>query len=150
MKSPRSIRAASESDLPHVRELLERNGLPTSDLDRSGPWFTVALEGEDIVGASGLEIHGMSGLLRSVVVEDDRRGTGLGRALVESVEAAARQRGLNELVLLTETARDFFAKLGYAEIARADVPAAVQECAEFKALCPQSARCMVKQLRTAR
>jgi hypothetical protein len=43
-------------------------------------------------------------------------------------------------------ARDFFARLGYTDIARADAPAAAQESAEFKALCPQSARCKLKRL----
>jgi N-acetylglutamate synthase-like GNAT family acetyltransferase len=99
-----------------------------------------------LVGAGGFEAHGESGLLRSVVVADRLRGTGLGRALVESIEAAARQRGLRELVLLTETARDFFARLGYADIARESAPEAIRQSAEFKSLCPRSARCMSKRL----
>ena len=34
-------------------------------------------------------------------VEPDRRGTGVGRALLEALEAAARERGVTRLVLET-------------------------------------------------
>jgi amino-acid N-acetyltransferase len=146
MNPDRSLREARDSDLPEIGELLERSGLPTSDLDRSRPWFVVAREGAVLVGAGGLEVHGATGLVRSIVVADGRRRGGLGRALVEFVEAAARQRGLGELVLLTETARDFFARLGYVDIDRNEAPPTVRESAEFKSLCPQSANCMRKNL----
>jgi N-acetylglutamate synthase-like GNAT family acetyltransferase len=143
---PPAIRPASAEDLPGIRRLLEDNRLPTEDLAHSLPVLFVARDGPMIVGAGGFEVHGESGLLRSVVVADRIRGTGLGRALVEAVEAAARQRGLRELMLLTETARDFFARLGYADIARESAPEEIRKSAEFKSLCPQSARCMSKRL----
>ena len=101
----REIRPGTDADLPEIRRLLELGGLPTADLDTARPRFVVAIEGAMLVGAAGLEIFGATGLLRSVVVVNARRGAGLGRALIESVESAARQRGLDELVLLTETAR---------------------------------------------
>ena len=143
---PLAIRQAGAEDLPGIRRLLEDNRLPTEDLEHSLPVLFVAWDGTILVGAGGFEVHGASGLLRSVVVADRLRGTGLGRTLVESVEGAARQRGLQELVLLTETARDFFARLGYADIARDSAPEAIRKSAEFKSLCPQSARCMSKRL----
>jgi amino-acid N-acetyltransferase len=141
MSPAMSIRDARDSDLAGIRALLMRSALPTADLDRSRPWFVVVCDGAALVGVGGLEVHGATGLLRSVAVADS-----LGCALVESVEAAARQRGALELVLLTETARDFFARLGYDDIDRADAPEAVRNSAEFAALCPQTARCMLKRL----
>jgi amino-acid N-acetyltransferase len=141
-----TLREAREADLPEIRMLLERSALPTADFEHSRPWFIVAREGTALVGAGGIEARGETALLRSVVVSEGKRGSGLGRALVESIEAAARARGVNELILLTETARDFFARLGYSDIARAEAPAAVRESAEFKSLCPESARCMRKLL----
>ncbi len=140
------MQAADARDMEEIRRLLERYGLPTADLDSSQPFFLVAREGETLLGAAGLESHGTTGLLRSIVVADSRRGRGLGRELVDAIEKTARKKGLQELVLLTETARDFFAKLGYADIARDRAPAAVRESAEFKSLCPQSASCMRKPL----
>ena len=140
------MQEADTGDMDEIRRLLERNGLPTADLDRSQPFFLVAREGETLLGAAGLEVYGATGLLRSIVVADSQRGKGLGRGLVDSIEKAARKKGLQELVLLTETARDFFATLGYADIARDRAPAAVRESAEFRSLCPQSASCMSKRL----
>jgi N-acetylglutamate synthase-like GNAT family acetyltransferase len=145
-----TIREAGHDDLDAIRRLLERNALPTADLATSRPAFLVAEGGPGIVGAGGLEAFGATGLLRSVVVEESMRGTGLGHALVDAVERAAGRRGLTELVLLTETAREFFAGLGYAEIARGAVPAALRESAEFRSLCPQTARCMRKRLGAGR
>jgi homocysteine S-methyltransferase len=143
---PLAIRPANASDLPEIRRLLEGNRLPTADLSQSLPVMFIARDGPTLVGAGGFEVHGDAGLLRSVVVADRLRGTGLGRALVASVEAAARQQGLGALVLLTETARDFFARLGYVDIARETAPEAIRNSAEFTSICPQSAHCMSKQL----
>jgi homocysteine S-methyltransferase len=143
---PPAIQPATKEDMPGIRRLLEGSRLPIADLDGSVPDFLVARDGAALVGVGGLEAHGDAGLLRSVVVADRLRGTGLGRVLVDSVESAARNQGLRELVLLTETARDFFARLGYAEIARDQAPAAIRGSAEFRSLCPQSATCMSKRL----
>ncbi len=142
---PFAIRQATAEDLPGIRRLLEDNRLPTADLENSVPVLFVARDGPLLVGAGGFEVHGASGLLRSVVVADRLRGTGLGRTLVGSVEAAARQWGLQELELLTETASDFFARLGYVDIARENAPEAIRRSAEFKSICPQSAHCMSKR-----
>ena len=141
-----SIRDAGERDLGEIRRLLERNALPTADLAASRPDFVGAYADGILVGAGGLEAFGTIGLLRSVVVEDSRRGTGLGRALVAHIERAAASRGITQLVLLTETARDFFLGIGFVDIPREGAPDAVRRSAEFKSLCPQSARCMQKRI----
>ncbi len=143
---PPAIRPATAADLPAIRRLLEDNQLPTQDLEHSRPNFFVARDSATLLGAGAFETHGEAGLLRSVAVTTALRGAGLGRALVESVEAAARQKGLHELVLLTETAHDFFLRLGYVEVPRDQTPSAVRSSAEFRLLCPQSARCMSKRL----
>ena len=61
-------------------------------------------------------------------------------------EARAAARGLPQLVLLTDTATTFFARRGYADIAREQAPVAVQSSTEFRSLCPASARCMTRRL----
>ena len=55
--------------------------------------------------------------------------------------------GMDQLVLLTQTAEPFFATRGYAVIAREAAPAAVRRSAEFRSICPASAICMTRQLR---
>ena len=78
-----------------------------------------------IVGAAAVEPYGQAGLLRSVVVAESRRGTGLGRELVAAAEALAQEEGIRELYLLTETAADWFPRLGYEVVDREEARAAV-------------------------
>ena len=76
-----------------------------------------------------------SGLLRSVVVAPELRGTGLGRGIVAAAERLARDEGIGDLYLLTETAIDWFPRLGYEVVDRAVAAAAVGESIEFTTVC---------------
>ena len=79
-----ALRAAHRGDLERVLFLLEAAGLPAEGVEEAlGPSFVVALREGELVGVAGIEQHGPWGLLRSVAVRDDQRGTGLGRVLVE-------------------------------------------------------------------
>lgn len=131
-----------------VVALLQEAGLPTSDLcvDAIGN-FLVATDDSGLAGAAALERHGDVGLLRSVVVAGNRRGAGIGAALVAALERRARDAHLDSLVLLTETAGDYFQRLGYVAAPRADAPAAIQASTEFAAVCPASAVFMHKAVR---
>jgi N-acetylglutamate synthase-like GNAT family acetyltransferase len=53
---------------------------------------------------------------------------------------------INQLILLTETATEFFAHQGYRVIERSSAPQDVQGSDEFRSLCPSSATCMTKDL----
>ena len=75
------------------------------------------------------------GLLRSVVVAADRRGTGLGREIVAAAEDLARDDGVRDLYLITETAIDWFPRLGYEVVDRPEAAAAVGESIEFTTVC---------------
>ena len=140
------IRPASAHEHGTIRALLSASGLPTADLADGDVQFLVAHDDHDIVGAVALQTFGRSGLLRSLVVDPAARGAGVGTDLVHAVERDARARGVEQLVLLTQTVAPLFARHGYAVIDRADAPAAVQGSAEFTALCPASATCMTKAL----
>lgn len=144
-----SIRPATEHDAPAIRALLQENGLPTADLLDARPEFAVACEGNRIVGVGGLERFGEIALLRSIAVVPDRRGSGIGRAIVEHLERRARDCGVAEIVLLTQTANGFFERRAYGPIERRLAPAAVQATEEFRSLCPASAVCMFKRLAQA-
>ena len=84
--------------------------------------------------------------MRSVCVVADRRGTGLGRSLVAAAEALAATRGIDDLYLLTETAADWFPRLGYEPTLRASVPAALAASPEFVNACSESAAVLRKRL----
>jgi amino-acid N-acetyltransferase len=145
MSAPQ-VRIATRQDTESIRLLLEHNGLPTSDLTSSKPQFIVACEGKAIVAAGALQFFHACGLLRSVVVASGLRGTGLGRIVVEDLERVARAARIAQLVLLTETAKQFFEHQGYRVLDRREVPQDVQESEEFRSLCPASATCMSKTL----
>ncbi len=132
-----TIRAARVADLEAVRRLLVEAGLPLDGLEDQFPAaYAVAEGGGALLGAAGVEAHGPSGLLRSVVVAPAARGTGLGGALVADRLAWARAAGLAEVYLLTTTAPDFFAARGFARLDRAAAPPAIRASREFASVCP--------------
>jgi amino-acid N-acetyltransferase len=133
------IRTALPGDLAAVRALLLAAALPVDGLeDQFGPGYAVAEVGGALVGAAGVEAYGDAGLLRSVVVASSHRGTGLGKALVADRLAWARRRGLSAVFLLTTTAPDFFAGLGFVRVAREAAPEGVRGSPEFASVCPGS------------
>ena len=140
------MREAANSEMAGICALLEQAGLPTSDIPASNPRFIVLREDGEIVGVGGLQRFGSSALVRSVVIAAGRRGAGLGRVIVEELEKAARAARIDRLILLTQTAREFFAHQGFRVIERSDAPQEVQGSEEFRALCPASATCMMKVL----
>lgn len=140
------LRTARAEEQATVRSLLTAAGLPVEDLDDATVDVIVAIQDDVLVGAIGLESFGDDGLLRSLVVSPDARGGGIGRHLVDAIEAHASAAGFDSLVLLTTTAAPFFAARGYQVINRTDAPVAVQASAEFRSLCPASATCMRKSL----
>jgi amino-acid N-acetyltransferase len=141
-----TIRPLIPGEEPLVRTLLADAALPVEDLDGAAVAFLVATDDRDAIGAIGLETFGDVGLLRSLVVRTRARGGGIGGRLVDALELHARQRGLRQLVLLTQTAAPFFAARDYRVIERHAAPAPVQASAEFRSLCPASATCMSKHL----
>ena len=141
------IRAATAFDREGVCSLLAASSLPTVDLDSATDLcFWVAEESGQLIATIGLERHGASGLLRSLVVSASHRRRGLGRELVAKVESAALKAEIELLVLLTETAERFFRSLGFAPVDRGYLPDEIKDSAEFRSLCPASAVCMTKSL----
>jgi amino-acid N-acetyltransferase len=140
------VDVAAADDLFAIRALLESSGLPTSDLAAAQPEFAVVRNAGAVVAAGALQRFGTCALLRSVVVAPNGRGKGLGQIIVAELERRGRARQLNQLILLTQTAAGFFARLGYRTIERSTAPAEVQASEEFRSLCPSSATCMAKSL----
>jgi amino-acid N-acetyltransferase len=66
--------------------------------------------------------------------------------MVSELERVARAAQISRLVLLTQTAADFFARHGYRVIERSAAPQNMQASEEFRSLCPDSATCMAKSL----
>lgn len=134
-------------DFVHVEALLKANQLPTADLLHLNPeYFFGYGDLENPVGVIGLEAFSSDGLLRSLVVDKQARGSGCGKALVHSLETFAHSKGIQTLYLLTETAEAFFLSLGYREALRNNAPEVIRQCREFSGLCSEDAILMSKAL----
>ena len=141
-----TIEQALETDRLAIERLLTAGGLPLDGLEASLQTAVVARAEGEIVGCAAVEPYGSVGLLRSVCVAPDVRGTGLGRRLVRDAEMLAAARGVLELYLLTETAQAWFPRLGYVASTRAAVPAALAASPEFTDACPKGAAVLHKRL----
>jgi UDP-N-acetylmuramate: L-alanyl-gamma-D-glutamyl-meso-diaminopimelate ligase len=120
-------------DIPGVRALLHNVGLSQRGIpeDVSELWIIRGADRE-VVGCVALELYGDVGLLRSLAVHPERRGEGLGWMLAEMVQVRVRQRGLQQVCLLTEQASDFFAeKFGFKPTERESLPAEIKLSAEY-------------------
>lgn len=131
--------------------LLDEAGLPIADL---GPGhlvdFLVAERSgagqSETLGIIGLQRFNQVGLLRSLVVSQRDRKSGLGRRLVSAVEANASCAGVKALWLLTIDAERYFENLGYKMMSRESAPDTIRNTEEFSGLCPDGAYLMRKVL----
>lgn len=134
-----SIEPAKPADRAAIEALLVAAGLPLAGLQLALGTAVVARDCDTIVGVAAVEPYGSVGLLRSVVVAETLRGSCLGRRLVAEAETLAAVSGIGTLFLLTETAEEWFPRLGYSASDRAGVPAALTASPEFTDACPESA-----------
>jgi amino-acid N-acetyltransferase len=141
-----AITSAAPEDLPEILGLLERCGLPQDGLKTSTALIVVAKDADAVLGCAALEVYGTAGLLRSVAVDSAHRWQAVGTQLVERMVAEAKQHGIRELYLLTETAAEYFPRLGFRPIAREAVSPAIHASVEWTSACPASAQVMVCEI----
>ena len=141
------VHPAQRGDLAAIQDLLVARALPTEGVEDHLQDFLVAGEGGSLLGCAGFEHYGQIGLLRSVAVASSVAGRGLGHALVEAVISRAGSEGVETLYLLTTTARDYFSRMGFEVITRAELPGALGASAELRGACPASAVAMRRFLR---
>lgn len=135
-------RCATEADRTAIRGLLDEAGLPHSDLDTFLPRSLVYDEEGRVVACGALEPLGGCALLRSLAVAPERRGSGLGAALCDRLEARARNGGATSVYLFTTTAPTFFERRGYVTIDRDAAPERVRTSNQACSLCGPEAVCM--------
>jgi ribosomal protein S18 acetylase RimI-like enzyme len=109
---------------------VERIGMRPAPMDddyearvrRGEAW--VAVDGADLLGAIVLVRHSDHLSIDNVAVDPGRQGEGIGRALLDFAEAAAREAGTSTVRLFTHAKmtenRAIYARLGYREIDRRD------------------------------
>ena len=126
-----AIAAIEDADVSSVVTLWEHCGLtrpwndPVADitLARKGPNSTILVGREDerIVASAMVGHEGHRGWVYYVAVDPDRRGQGLGRAIMNAAEDWLRQAGIAKLQLLVRQdnakASAFYETIGYDEAA---------------------------------
>jgi amino-acid N-acetyltransferase len=139
------IRRARASDVADIHALISAQAaagelLPRSadEIRRAVPNFLVAAAKDRITGCVALEPYGGSlAEIRSLVVAESARGSGLGRELLRAATKLARVRGVLKLLAVTR-AGEFFERHGFARIAEG-MPA--EKVARDCARCPQAQGC---------
>jgi amino-acid N-acetyltransferase len=117
------------SDIPALTALINgfaRAGamLPRTEFELSEGVrdFTVVLQDDRIIGCAGLHFYGPTiAEVRSLAVDPTRQKTGAGQALMEALELEAREFDLDAVFAFTYVP-GFFAKMGYHEVERGDLP----------------------------
>ncbi len=143
-----AIAPAMKNDLAEIVALLKQSALPIAGIERHIETTVVARDNGKITGCAAVEVYGTTGLLRSVAVTPDRRGEGLGQRLTAAALELARERGVQDIYLLTTTASDFFPRFGFEKIPRESIDPALQASEELRGACPASALAMRASLST--
>lgn len=134
--------------LDALAAVLAAHDMPISDLEEPGRIF-FRFADDVLAGYGGLEGEGPDRLLRSFVVVPERRGVGLGIAMLAVLEQEAAAFEVERLHLLTTDAAPFFRAHGYVDGLRAEAPPGIAASAQFSSLCPVSAVYLVKSLDAA-
>ena len=144
-----SFRKALHSDLMAIEALLQASNLPYEDCHKHLSQFLVYEEDEHIFGVGGAELYGDVALLRSIAIHPEHRGQGLGQAIFLGLKAHIQHNAIKSLYLLTNTAETYFHSLGFMQVMRENVPAAIKQTEQYSSLCPDSATVMVLDLKNA-
>ena len=145
------VRAASSRDVADIVEIIrpleESGALVRRSRDRLEAeinHFYVAEVDGIVVGTCALYPHGESGELACVAVKDSFQNATLniGTRLVQTVEAAARNAGLERLFILTTQAEDWFREQGYAPAERSALPSGPRQLYNDQ----RASKVMIKQL----
>ncbi|MCZ6706157.1 MAG: GNAT family N-acetyltransferase [Bacteroidetes bacterium] len=140
------IRAARQEDLAPVERLLVATGLAPDGIDDHLPTILIAEHEHQIVATAALEIYNDSALLRSVAVDPDVRGTGVGKRITMEAINLAQRLEIDRLFLLTDTAGEFFPKFGFRVVSRLVIPDLVKSSIEFTSMCADTALAMELRL----
>mgnify|MGYP000510097723 CR=1 FL=1 len=116
----RAMRAAGTdpTDVPGTQDL---DWIEAAYLDTGGEFLVVETDGE-VVATGGLAVDGDVGELFRVAVDPDHQRAGHGSRLLAALEDAARERGVERIVLTTalrqDAAVDFYTDHGYEQTGR--------------------------------
>ncbi|MCW5981282.1 MAG: N-acetyltransferase [Bryobacteraceae bacterium] len=124
-----TIRKATMRDIPGLLDIINSYAstgimLPRSEFEMAENIrdFLVTENSGGVTGCGALHFYTpVAGEIRSIAVDPLQKGNGLGRMLVEALEAEARQCELEMLFAFTYVP-GFFRKSGFLEVDRSELP----------------------------
>lgn len=125
---------------------LEAERLPTDDLAEGGRHFFRFKQNGTSVGFGGFEAIGDHVLLRSIVVLLHSRGQGIGGLITATLLQHAGELGAKNAYLLTNSAADFFATIGFNPIQRDAAPSEILTTRQASSLRPSTAALMMRPI----
>jgi N-acetylglutamate synthase-like GNAT family acetyltransferase len=130
------LRAATPADVPTMLALLEAAHLPAMELEDHLENFVVAAAGGRVVGCGGLETYDGcdAGLVRSMVIDEPLRSSGLGARILTWVLERARVKGIKRLFLFTVDAAPFYERFGFLRVTLDDFPACARGSGQYRAV----------------
>jgi amino-acid N-acetyltransferase len=139
------VRKAAMRDIPAMLDLINAYAaqgimLPRTEFEMSENIrdFSVAFTGDRLAGCGALHFYTpVSAEVRSLAVLPAAKGQGIGRAVVEALEAEARDNDLEAIFAFTYVPQFFF-RLGFGEVERGELPLKVwKDCLR----CPKFQNC---------
>jgi amino-acid N-acetyltransferase len=150
-----TVRTATLQDIPALLKLINSYAsqqimLPRTEFEMAENIrdFVIVRDRDDLIGCGALHFYTTSSAeVRSLAVDPTRKEAGIGRVIVEALEADARANDLESLFAFTYVP-GFFRKLGFTEVDRGELPLkAWKDCLR----CPKFQACdeiaMLKVLR---
>ncbi len=136
-------RDAQDTDLMNMEQLLKNYNLPANDCDKFLANFVIVEVNNEIIALGGFEDYEKEGLLRSFVVRDDYRNQGIAKKIFNKLKDKASKKNIKKFYLLTTTASEYFARLGFVHSQREDAPDLIKKTKQFSTLCPSQSDFMV-------
>jgi glycerol-1-phosphatase len=143
---PARFERAAAADTERLRRLIASGGLSHEGIEGRIDRTLICRDGHELAATACLEEADGYGLLRSVAVRADLRGSGLGMLVSAAAVREGRAKGITDFALFTETAPAFFELLGFRKTERADLPEPVRNSSYAAEECARSATPMVLTL----
>ena len=89
-------------------------------------------------------MYGATAILRSLAVDPNCQGRGLGRAMIQRAVHEAGARGADRVVALTLAVKDVFLKCGFTEVSRESLSDAVRASWQFTVHTCDGAACLAR------
>lgn len=125
------FRPGRTGDIPKIAELIAAAELPAAFIAEFLDGFVVAERDGAVIACGGVEMYETCAVIRSVVVDDNARGAGIGRMIADRLIRAARARGATDLYLFTAQAHGFWLRLGFKDVDYHDWKAPARACWQY-------------------